>query len=94
VSELIREKPKYRLALRRSNDGAFEVVADGKIVFTSRVETAASIEYEELLNARTAPIREARAREKGDAMARGVLAAANAAKLKWRRAGKERGKGG
>ena len=94
MGTLITNKPKYGLALERTDDGRYQVIVDGQVVFASKVLVAAEVEFDELVAERSATTREARSRELADFTARGVLAKANQAKAAARNAGRYRGKGG
>jgi hypothetical protein len=94
VAQVIREKARYRLRLSLRDDGVYSVEADDTVVFTSRVRSAAEIEFDEAVEARSQAARDARAREQADFAVRGVLAKAAQAKSTARSAGRERGKGG
>jgi hypothetical protein len=94
MTRVISEKPRYGVRLELSDDGIYLVLVDGSTTFQSRVRSAAEIEFEEAVAARSEATRDARARELADFAARGVLAKANQAKAASRNAGRSRGKGG
>lgn len=66
MPELLREKSRYGARLERRDDGLYLVIADDVVVFTSRVLSAAEIEFGELVEDRSATSREARSRESAD----------------------------
>jgi hypothetical protein len=94
MPRVIREKVRYGVQLTLADDGTYTVDTDGTTLFRSRVRSAAEIEFDEVVEARSASTREARAREQADFAVRGVLARAAQAKSSARSAGRERGKGG
>jgi hypothetical protein len=94
VAKVVRDKPRYGLRLELGDDGMWAVHADEVVIFTSRVRTAAEIEFDEAVEARSQSTREARSRELADFAVRGVLAKAGQQKAAARQAGRSRGKGG
>lgn len=76
--EVLRENRKFGVKLVRSVGPeerlSYSVFDGNETVFTSSVEAAALVEYEDLLEARRAPTREARARDMAQAQARALHA--------------------
>lgn len=89
---VLREKPRYGVTLLIDGEGLFRVVVDGQQIFTSRVQAAAEIAFDEAVEPRARSTRDLRAREQAHFAAQAI--AASAAKQKATAARRSGGKGG